>query len=149
MVEYAPMIRLLLTTAVLCTLSPSATAATNVVLTTTAELRALSEDNARRGLRFDLTAQVIQKTPGITGCAFVVQDESGGVHVFTEDNPRSFAYSPGDVILWRGNMAGSIPTTRSPNSRLRQRPRADQVVACACDGKPPPGMPIASATAAR
>ena len=83
-------------------MSPSAMAATNVVLTTTAELRALSEKDALKGLRFDLTAQVIQKTEGITGCAFTVQDESGGCHVFAEDNPQSFAYGLGDVIRWRG-----------------------------------------------
>ena len=77
-------------------------AATNVVLTTTAELRALSEEEARKGWHFDLTAQVIQKTTGITGCSFVVQDESGGCSVFAEDNPQSFTYSPGDVIRWRG-----------------------------------------------
>ena len=100
-VKYTPMSRLLLVTAVICAMSPSAMAATNAVLTTAAELRALSEDEAREGLRFDLTAQVIQKTTGITGCSFVVQDESGGCNVFAEDNPQSFTYSPGDVIRWR------------------------------------------------
>ena len=80
----------------------AAMATTNAVLTTTAELRALSEEEARKGLRFDLTAQVIQKTTGITGCIFAVQDESGGCSVFAEDNPLSFTYSPGDVIRWRG-----------------------------------------------
>ena len=90
-------------TAFVCAASPPAMAATNAVLTTTAELRALSEDEAREGLRFDLTAQVIQKMTGITGCSFVVQDESGGCNVFAEDNPQSFTYSPGDVIRWRGS----------------------------------------------
>ncbi|MBQ2628136.1 MAG: sensor histidine kinase [Kiritimatiellae bacterium] len=94
--------RLLLMTAVMCVVSPSAMAATNAVLTTTAELRALSENEALAGLRFDLTAQVILKTTGITGCAFSVQDKSGGVHLFAEDNPQSFTYNLGDVIRWRG-----------------------------------------------
>ena len=103
LVKYVPMGRLLLMTAFVCVVSPPAMAATNAVLTTAAELRALSEDEARGGLRFDLTAQVIQKTTGITGCSFVVQDESGGCNVFAEDNPQSFTYSPGDVIRWRGS----------------------------------------------
>ena len=60
--------RMILMTAFVCVASPPAMAATNAVLTTAAELRALSEDEAREGLRFDLTAQVIQKTTGITGC---------------------------------------------------------------------------------
>ena len=105
LVKYVPMGRLLLMTAFVCVVSPLAMAATNAVLTTAAELRALSEDEARGGLRFDLTAQVIQKTTGITGCSFVVQDESGGCNVFAEDNPQSFTYSPGDVIRWRGSTA--------------------------------------------
>ena len=56
MVKYMPMGRLLLMTAFVCVVSPPAMAAINAVLTTTAELRALSEDEAREGLRFDLTA---------------------------------------------------------------------------------------------
>ena len=43
LVEYGLMSRLLRMMAVVCVLSPSAMAATNAVLTTTAELRALSE----------------------------------------------------------------------------------------------------------
>lgn len=71
-------------------------------LTTTAELRALTEDQAREGRSFDLTAQIISKTPGITGCAFTVWDGTGGLSVKAEDNPESFSYDPGDIIRWQG-----------------------------------------------
>ena len=45
-------------------------------------------DEAKKCLRFDLTAQIIHKYAGITGCMFVVRDESGGVHLYAEDNPK-------------------------------------------------------------
>ena len=96
------MSRVLLVAAVICTMSPSAMTATNVVLTTTAELRALSEAEAKTGRRFDLNAQILQKNTGITGCAFIVRDDSGGVLLYAEDNPASFTYSPGDVVRRRG-----------------------------------------------
>ena len=102
------MSRLLLVATVICAMSPSAMTATNVVLTTTAELRALSEEEARKGWRFDLTAQVLYKSTGITGCSFVVRDESGGVHLFAEDNPKSFTYNLGDVIRWQGTTDVTI-----------------------------------------
>ena len=65
--------RLLLITAFMCVVSPQAMTATNAVLTTTAELRALSEVEAKTGLRFDLTAQILQKHTGITGCSFIAR----------------------------------------------------------------------------
>ncbi len=94
--------RLLLVIAVLCAMSPSAMTATNAVLTTTAELRALSEPDARKHLRFDLSAQILHKVTGITGCSFTVIDATGGIRMMAEDNPKSFTYTPGDVVRWRG-----------------------------------------------
>ena len=75
---------------------------TNTVLRTAAELRRLSETEAKAGMSFDLTAQVLQKHTGITGCAFFVHDDSGGIILYAEDNPQSFTYSPGDIVRWRG-----------------------------------------------
>ncbi|MBE6398194.1 MAG: hypothetical protein E7046_14435 [Lentisphaerae bacterium] len=75
---------------------------TNTVLRTAAELRKLSETEAKAGMSFDLTAQVLQKHTGITGCAFFVSDDSGGIILYAEDNPQSFTYSPGDIVRWRG-----------------------------------------------
>ena len=72
------------------------------VLSKASELRALSEAEAKKGLRFDLTAQIIHKHVGITGCMFVVRDETGGVSLAAEDNPESFTYNPGDIVRWRG-----------------------------------------------
>ena len=68
------------------------------VLSKASELRALSEAEAKKGLRFDLTAQIIHKHVGITGCMFVVRDETGGVSLAAEDNPESFTYNPGDIV---------------------------------------------------
>lgn len=88
--------------ALLCICRLPAQVPTNCVLTTAAELSALSEAKAKTGIRFDLTAQVLQKHTGITGCAFFVRDDSGGVILYAEDNPQSFTYRPGDVVRWRG-----------------------------------------------
>ena len=95
----------------LCICRLPAQTETNIALTTTAELLALSVTEAKKGLRFDLTAQIIHKYEGITGCMFVVRDESGGVHLYAEDNPKSFTYNPGDVVRWRG--ATDVTTDRN------------------------------------
>lgn len=75
---------------------------TNSVLTTAAGLRTLSEAEAKMGVRFDLTAQILQKHTGITGCSFFIRDHSGGIRLFAENNPQSFTYTPGDIVRWRG-----------------------------------------------
>jgi signal transduction histidine kinase len=85
-------------------------AATNVVLTTTAELRALSRDEAMKGLRFDIAAQILHKYTGRTGCAFTVNDQTGGIRMTAENNPISFTYKIGDIVRWRG--VTSIDTDR-------------------------------------
>ena len=87
---------------VLCTCRLPAQAQTDIVLTTAAELRTLPEAKAKKGLRFDLTAQILQKHAGITGCSFFVRDDSGGIILYAEDNPQSFTYNPGDIVRWRG-----------------------------------------------
>ena len=94
--------RVAIATTVLCICQLSAQTQTTAVLTTAAELRTLSETEAKTGRRFDLTAQILQKHTGITGCAFFVRDHSGGVILYAEDNPQSFTYNPGDIVHWRG-----------------------------------------------
>ena len=71
-------------------------------LTTTAELRTLTEGQAHEGRSFDLMAQIIHKYVGVTGCAFAIWDETGGFEIKAEDNPESFSYESGDIIRWRG-----------------------------------------------
>ncbi len=89
-------------TVLFCVCPMSGQTRTNTVLRTAAELRRLSETEAKAGMSFDLTAQVLQKHTGITGCAFFVSDDSGGIILYAEDNPQSFTYSPGDIVRWRG-----------------------------------------------
>ena len=103
LVKYGPMKKfaaMAITISCICRL-PAQTP-TNSVLTTAAGLRTLSAAEAKMGVRFDLTAQILQKHTGITGCSFFIRDHSGGIRLFAENNPQSFTYTPGDIVRWRG-----------------------------------------------
>ena len=88
-------------------------AVTNEVLTTTAEIRSLTPDQAAQKIPVLVTGVVTVADPSWNG-QFFLHDSTGGVFVQDTNNPRPF---PGDLVQVRGvsNPGGYTPDIRSSN----------------------------------